>query len=194
MAAWVRRVALVVVLAVVAVSGLPGVPASSPAYAATTATPRFIPPDADWLTAFNYYRAIGGLGKVTEDAARSYGAQLHSHYMLMTNLLTHEEDPNSPYYTPEGAAVGKRSLISAAYNYKSDRQWIDLWLTAPFHGVPMLRPALDVSGFGLDQGSNGLAFATLDVGGKTSSNQAPAAPVRWPEKCTTVPALVRWTE
>src|SRR3954463_537288 len=72
---------------------------------ASAASPAFIPPTAGWLTTVNYYRAMAGVGPVSEDPAMSAGAAAHSCYMLY-NGISHDEMPGLPRYPPQGGAAG----------------------------------------------------------------------------------------
>ncbi|GAB4499934.1 MAG: hypothetical protein OHK0052_15630 [Anaerolineales bacterium] len=121
----------------------PAGPTVTPSPTATTI------PAADWLGYFNQIRALGNLPNVAENSDWSAACVLHSRYMVKEDDLTHYEDPNSPWYTPEGALAGENSnvMVTDIVN-ASDEFAIDLWMTGPFHGIGMLDPGLTFTGFG----------------------------------------------
>jgi hypothetical protein len=152
-------------------------------------TPPYIAPSADWLTTVNYYRAMAGVGPVTENPALSVGSYQHSCYMLR-NGITHDEDPARPGYTAEGDQAGNNGNVAVSSAFGSAaRNHIDLWMTGPFHAIGVVRPALRTVGFGKcdDQATSPWkSAATLDVlRGLDYSAARPAAPVTFPGDGTT---------
>ena len=115
---------------------------------ASTPSPAFIPPTADWLTTVNYFRAMAGLGSVVEDGSMSAGAAAHSCYMLY-NGISHDETPGLQGYTPEGDVAGNSGnvAVSSLIN-TSARSHVELWMSGPFHAIGILRPNLHSTGFG----------------------------------------------
>ena len=136
-----RRRALLLALAMVA--GLvPVLFGPNPAHAA-------VPADSDWLGWLNLYRSMAGVGPVTEDGTLSAGDRLHARYLIEEGVLTHDEDPSSPWYTPDGAAAGHQSNIAyVGGGAATGRQFLDVWMRAPFHEVGLLDPKLQRVGFG----------------------------------------------
>jgi hypothetical protein len=120
----------------------------------------------DWLGRVNEVRAKSGLGQVAEDPSFTAGIVSHLNYLAQTpaELKTgayasvHTENPASPYYTPEGATEAGRSDIVAGSD--SARDAVDLWMTAPFHAIGILRPGLERAAFARDPSSGA---AALDV-------------------------------
>jgi len=147
--------------------------------------------DDDWLGVVNGYRAIAGLPPVVADTDMSDGALKHSCYML-DNGITHDEIEGDVGYTPEGdlaAQNGNVAVHSSADT--SARSHIDLWMSAPFHAIGLLRPNLATSGFGLcaDQGAPAWhSAATLDImSGLDHTRPAPSTPTLFPGQGSTVP-------
>ena len=118
---------------------------------------------AGWLEAVNWYRAASGLPPVVEDVPRNAAIAAHLNYLKSTpaSLKTgqyanaHSENPDSPHYTPEGAAAGRSSNLTPGSS--SERGAIDGWMTAPFHAIGILRPGLKKVAFARDEtGAAGL--------------------------------------
>jgi len=158
------------------------------AITASAATPTFISPTADWLTTVNYYRAMAGVGPVSEDPAMSSGAAAHSCYMLY-NGITHDEAPGLPGYTPEGDAAGNNGNVAVSTQINtSARSHVELWMSGPFHAIGVLRPNLERTGFGkcdLDSTPTWHSGATLDVLRGLGSTPRPPYPILFPGDGTT---------
>lgn len=164
-----------------------GLLTGAPAAAADVA-PTPIPQDSHWLTTVNYYREMSGLAPVVEDAAMSYGAYLHSCYMLY-NGITHYESAGKPGYTAEGKAAGENGnvAVSSAYGAPA-RSHIELWMTGPFHAIGVLRPNLTSVGFGKCDNqatSPWRSGATLDVLRGLAPDAPIAEPILFPGHGTT---------
>ena len=137
---WTRQAVALVVAALCC--------AATTSSAFADATPSFIPPDADWLTTINYYRAMAALPPVVEDPYLSGGSYNHSCYMLQ-NGIAHDEIPGKPGYTAEGDLAGNSGNVAVSSVYgTSPRAHIELWMTGPFHTIGVLRPNLQRVGFG----------------------------------------------
>ncbi len=119
-----------------------------------------------WLTTVNAYRAMSGLGPVTENTTWSAEAQAHSCYMLY-NGISHDEVPGNPGYTPGGDTAGNSGNVAVSSSSAATaRNHIDLWMSGPFHAIGILRPQLTTSGFGIcadDAASAWHSGGTLDV-------------------------------
>jgi hypothetical protein len=156
--AWMTAVGVAAAF-VVLPSALPVATASSP-------SPPFIAPDADWLTTVNYFRAMSGLGPVNEDPSLSTGAVKHSCYMLL-NDITHYEESSKPGYTVDGARAGRNGNVAVSSVFNTlDRSHIELWMTGPFHAIGILRRDLQRVGYGACNNANTPRWrsgATLDV-------------------------------
>jgi hypothetical protein len=132
----------------------------------------------DWLQLINGIRTADGLLPVTVNDAWTAGIVAHLRYVRLTPggyrtgmwASNHLENPQSPYYTPDGAAAGQSSdLVSGGAS--SDVAAIKLWLAAPFHAIGMLRPGLTQVAFARDpdSGAAGLDILRGLTGGATQS-------------------------
>lgn len=156
---------------------------------ASAASPTPIPADAPWLSVVNYYRAMAGLGPVTENPSWSDGAYKHSCYMLL-NGISHDEVPGRPGYTAEGRAAGQSGNVAVTSVLDAPaRRSIELWLTGPFHAIGVLRHNLTQTGFGLCRNpatSPYKSAATLDVlRGLDRNKPRPSWPIVFPGNGTT---------
>ncbi len=132
-------------------------------YAAPTPPP---PPSSAWLTYMNSFRALVGLPDVSENPTWSDGDWKHSRYMVKNNYVGHSEDPANPWYTPEGLlAAQKGNVFVSSSTATTDTDAIDWWMSAPFHAVAVLDPALQQVGYGSYREADGgwQMGATLDV-------------------------------
>ncbi len=139
---------------------------------------------AEWLARLNAYRALGGLPPVTANPDWSVGCERHARYMVKNDVITHAEDPNNPWYTPEGDACGRHANVMVSSSATaSDAYAIDVWMQAPFHAVAMLDPRLIQVGYGAYREADGgwQMGAALDVlRGLGTSAIGLAYPIRWP--------------
>lgn len=138
----------------------------------------------DWLDRINVYRTASGLATVTEQPAWSTGISNHLTYLARTPASyrtgsyqsAHTENPNSPYYTQDGAKeAGASDLFEGGVSTPIEA--VDGWLTAPFHAVGMLRPNLTQVAFAHDAGQGS---AGLDVISGLSGSGTSTAPVLYP--------------
>ncbi len=157
-----------------------------------------LPPQPNWLAYVNHYRAMADLPPVTENVTWSDGCWKHARYMVKNDFIGHTEDPNNPWYTPEGQAAGGSSNVWASYAVDTaDEDSVDVFMQAPFHAVGIVDPALLQVGFGSYRESDGgLQYGVaLDViRGLGSIPPSVAFPVKWPAHGTTVPILLHWGE
>ncbi|MEO5745577.1 MAG: CAP domain-containing protein, partial [Terracoccus sp.] len=154
----------------------------------TSATPPYIPAAAGWLQSVNYFRAMSGLAPVTDDSTLAQGATNHSCYMLV-NDMAHASRPGSPGYTPEGNQAGTNGnvAVSSVIN-TSERAFVELWMTGPFHAIGILRPGLTTASFGICDSpdtSKWHSAATLDVLDGLIPQPAPTQPILFPGNGTT---------
>ena len=109
-----------------------------------------------WLARINYYRAMAGLERVSQDSKMSDGDVKHARYMVKNyvgrtdlGLDMHQEDKHNQWYTADGSIAGLTSdVIPPGGIELTDKQAIDLWVAGPFHRLPILNPALKEAGFG----------------------------------------------
>jgi hypothetical protein len=129
--------------------------------------PGALPADATWLETLNAWRDASGLAPVTENVMWSAGAVAHSKYMVETPDYGHDEDSGGIWATAEGELAGANGNVAASSDAtKSDRRFVEQWITAPFHAAGLLDPKLATSGFGAYRRAGATpwpAAATLDV-------------------------------
>jgi hypothetical protein len=90
----------------------------------------------------------------------------------------HTENPASPYYTVAGAKEAASSNLFYGEVGFTPRDFIDGWLSAPFHAVGILRPELRLVAFAYSKSSGD---AGLDViNGLDYAQPLPKAPVSFP--------------
>lgn len=124
-------------------------------------------PEPDWLRYINQFREQGGLRSLSESSQLSEGSRNHAVYMVKTDsAVAHSQSKDSPYYTDEGNQAGRNGNIFATSQLDGAADWaINYWISAPFHLVPMLDPALSQVGFGQHSENAGTwkMAAVLDV-------------------------------
>lgn len=140
--------------------------------------------DDDWLGIVNAYRSQSSLGPLVENSTWSDGARNHSCWMLQ-NGIAHDEPAGTPGYTSSGDAAGNAGNVAVSGSTGANaRYFIDLWMTAPFHAVGILRNSLQSTGFGLCQNTSTSPWksaGTLDViRGNDWSVPDPTTPVVFP--------------
>src|SRR6266511_5252689 len=107
------------------------------------------PPQADWLTQVNLWRARAGVPAVGENPVWSQGDFLHSRYSVKNDVLQHDEAPSNPWYTLDGRAAAMASNGSGNNRASApDSYAIESWVQAPFHGIGMFDPKLRTVGYG----------------------------------------------
>jgi hypothetical protein len=149
-----------------------------------------LPVNATWLQTLNAWRAASGLPAVTENVMWSDGAVKHSKYMVETPDYGHDEDSGGEWATMEGHDAGANGNVAASSDAtKSDRKFVEQWITAPFHAAGLLDPKLASSGFGAYRRAGATpwpAAATLDViRGRTAPD--PVGPTLFPGDDSVLP-------
>jgi len=151
--------------AIAAICSVSAVAQTHPVQAANPVPP-FISANSDWLTSVNYFRSMAGLPPVVEDPSLSSGAYNHSCYMLL-NDIAHDEVPGAPGYTPSGDAAGNNGNVAvSSATGVTNRSFVELWMTGPFHAIGMLRANLQRVGYGQCENSSTPRWrsgATLDI-------------------------------
>jgi hypothetical protein len=184
----IRTFLLLLLAAVVAVcAALP--------VAALESAPPPEPPSNRWLASVNYYRATANLPRVSVDSALSRGAQKHAEYMVRNDYIGHSEDPGKPGYSVLGNQAAAHSNVAGWWGGEpTARQFVEMWMTGPFHAVGILRPNLRSVGFGVAHDNSGLtSAAALDVIHGLNFDATPLRkPIVWPGDGTTQP-LGRYT-
>ena len=108
------------------------------------------PPPPAWLTYINTFRANAGVREVVDNPEWSEGSRLHSQYMVQTDDITHNPSTSSQWFTEAGNVAAQNGNIAATEWEEATFIWaINYWMSAPFHGLPMLDPELTAIGFGL---------------------------------------------
>lgn len=155
----------------------------------------------DWYGALAFYRATAGLAPPAHHGVLSAYAFNHGRYMVCSGHFAHHELPG-PHYTPEGNHAAHFSNIAVGPQGRSGRDWIEGWMTAPFHAIAMLDPRLVYTGFGLAEAPPGDpcygaapwgAGAALDVHTFKDPN-IPLRAMTWPGHETRVPLQAFRTE
>ncbi|MBP8210757.1 MAG: hypothetical protein KAY11_14420 [Ilumatobacteraceae bacterium] len=172
-----RRCALLI-----AITALCATSFEAPAHAADQ-NPPFIPAAADWLTTVNYYREMAGVAPVAEDTSMSPGAYNHSCYMLL-NDIAHDEVPGAPGYTAAGDTAGNNGNVAvSSATSVTQRSFVELWMTGPFHAIGMLRPNLQRVGYGQCENASTARWhsgATLDILRGLGQRRSLSAPILFP--------------
>ena len=148
------------------------------------------PPSNRWLAVVNYYRATAYLPRVSADSALSTAARKHAEYMVANDDVTHSQNPKNPLFSPAGNEAGTHSNVAGWWGSEaSDRDFIEMWMTGPFHAVGILRPNLKKVGYGSAHDKSGLtSAAALDViHGLSYTAAADRDPVIWPGHRATQP-------
>ena len=149
------------------------------------------PKSNGWLAVVNYYRSTAHLPRVRKNDVLSKKATKHAKYMVRNDVVTHEENPKLPGYTKAGNEAGQSSNVAGWWgSTPSNRDFVEMWMTGPFHALGILRPNLKKVGYGVAHDDGGLtSAAALDVihglsyDGTTSTDY----PIVWPGDHTTQP-------
>ena len=143
-------------------------PIITPEASATSlpALPSATLPEPEWLRYLNQFRRETDLPLLVENSEWSEGSQLHSIYMVKTDLVRHAEISASPWYTEAGALAAESGILFAdPWEAVSLESMINYWISTPFSLVPVIDPELYAVGFGLYREALGKVrvAATLDV-------------------------------
>jgi uncharacterized protein YkwD len=164
---------------------------AAPTPAGTTYAPNS--PEALAFTTTNAERARCGFGTLTQSQALDRSAAAHMNYMVLNNVVAHNEEPAKPGFT--GVTPASRAL-AAGYGNAGIGEVISFPMSAPgttteavrrlyaapYHGQLMLDSARDVGiGSMAFQGVTGL---TMDFGFPVAS-QVPASVLTYPCEGTT---------
>ena len=157
----------------------------------------FNAPTTEWLLRVNTWRQRAGVTPVVEEPAWSLGAALHSRYTVKTNANAYSlENPSSPWYTPEGAAIPLNSVAYWSRNVSdSDTQAIDGFVSTSdwLETVSLLDHRVRRVGFGsfreADPGGFTSMAAILDVKRGRDGPSTLAAPVVFPAPGAVIPGF-----
>jgi hypothetical protein len=101
---------------------------------------------AQIIAALNQQRTDHGIpAGIVQNATWSEDCRKHNNWMAENQTLSHEEQPNTPGYTPEGNWAGTHAVIAVgAPDFRKPSQ--NPYLNAPYHLAQLLHPSLNVMG------------------------------------------------
>ena len=104
----------------------------------------------EWLAYVNQFRSAANLPLVTESAVYTQGATNHSRFMVMNDLCcAHSENSLNPLFTESGNASGVNgNIFSSTWTGSKMEHAVNFWISAPFHILGILDPALSEVGYG----------------------------------------------
>lgn len=148
------------------------------------------PTDKNDVPAYvNYFRAVAQVPVVTFDTTLDDNCYLHARYMAEENHLTHDERPDSPWYTPQGQVCAQRGNAwlggASVVPYWQPYHSIKSWMGSTGHRLWLLYPTTPVFGYGFYTASNNRAGAALDV----LSYFNPGADISYPDWPIRYPGL-----
>jgi hypothetical protein len=138
---------------------------------------------ADLLAALNASRERAGLPSVRLTPSLSRACDLHALYLAKNDwkgLSGHDEDPQAPGFTEEGARAGKRSVISPFAAHDSPLNAFDSLMATLYHRVAVLAPGLSDVGVGWAFRRDGLGYLVVDVGNTAAKVDPKVWPVLYP--------------
>jgi uncharacterized protein YkwD len=143
------------------------------------------PPPPGWLVYLNQFRSQANLPSLTETAVLSSGSLLHSEYMARNdNGIARTENDQNPFFSEAGRAAAHNGNIYATSSFESTFVWaMNFWMSAPFHSIPILDPALQTVGYGNFRDDLGRVrvAAVLDVkSGMENGETAVTYPITFP--------------
>jgi len=153
-------------------------------------------PLPSWLTKTNGWRADYGALPLREDPWISGNIAAHVLYMQKTGQYEHHEDPANAWFTTNGElGGGGADLMMGGVSP-------EIWMTAPFHAVSLLRPTSNTAGYYGNsyysgEGTADNAYEPVDAATVTwpklwPSNRRPLTFTRfgseWPDPTTACPA------
>ncbi|HEY6419331.1 MAG TPA: CAP domain-containing protein [Candidatus Binataceae bacterium] len=103
----------------------------------------------------NQARESVGVPPIVDNQFLSDADAQHARYLVKNHAnmafgaKMHDEDKGNPWYSPAGQAAGRTGdVIPATQSGLTDDQAIEVWLSGPFHALPILDPTLREAGFG----------------------------------------------
>ncbi len=108
------------------------------------------PGEPEWLRIVNRYRASAGVDPITENPEASAGALKHAEYLVLNKTSGHDEYPKYRGFSKEGLRAGRTGNVATGYGraLPPQRELVEGLLTAPFHGLAILKPEYTSFGFG----------------------------------------------
>lgn len=120
-----------------------------------------------WLTYVNGFRAAANLPALREEAIFSQGSANHSRFMVLNDLCcAHSQNPQNPLFTLEGNSSGVNgNIFASTWTGSQMEHAINFWMSAPFHALGIIDPALESVGYGEYREDNGVFryASVLDV-------------------------------
>ena len=147
---------------------------------------------SDWLDRLNDFRSLANLPPVIENIWMSEGSKYHARYMVKEDELGHNESLSSIWFSVEGEEAARGNVTLSSNVQRSDLDAIESWMAAPFHGIGMIDPSLQIVGYGSYREADGgdQMGATLDIQrGIVSIPATVSFPIMWPADGKTVPLL-----
>jgi hypothetical protein len=129
-------------------------------------------------------------GDVRERADWSSACAAHNRYMTSTGYFGPDEDPSSPYYSPEGAFAGQNSVLAQGSPQGPDWEHGNPFENAPIHLSQLLSPGL------LEMGADddGVHVCATTFPGYTRSPSATPTVFTYPGRGATFPVQERAIE
>jgi hypothetical protein len=150
------------------------------------------PEDAAWSEQVGYIRTLAGLPGVTENSAYTDGCFNHARYMVKTDDVNHQEAAG-PWYSEAGNTAALNSVLFVYGDTTiAPRTVFNSWMTGAFHGVALIDPRWQTTGYGSFAENIGTwkFGACMDVNRGLGAVPAGVSyPVAWPGDGTTIPVL-----
>ncbi len=147
------------------------------------------PLPASWLGRVNGYRALAGIGPVTEDVTLDANCVEHARFMAENDALTHDQnDPQyagKPFKSVAGQSCAKNSnVFLGSGSGWSEADAIDSWMESVGHRCWLLYPTTPTFGFGMaasaDGSAEGVALDVLSRSMLSADTSYSGWPVRYP--------------
>ena len=155
-------------------------------------------PAEPFLNTVNAYRISLGLPPVVNDPRLQDGVTLHARYLALTGSVAHTEAPSNPLYSPAGALAASQSLVGGwSGRQRSDREFVEDWLIAPFHAIHLFEPRLQRIALGVSRNEPGAILteaAVLNVTAGIGPKVWFDDPIVFPADGSTVPLSAFRTE
>lgn len=115
----------------------------------------------------NYMRYHAGVPAAIDDSRLNHNCFEHARYMAENNLLTHQEDPQMPFYSANGQICAKKANTWLG-SESPNQPWrpmdaLHSWRTSVAHRLWMIYPTTTVFGFGFYNSEEFRSGAAIDV-------------------------------
>ena len=107
-------------------------------------------PSTEWLAYLNQFREMSGLPMLSENDGLTFGSQAHARYMVLNDKpIAHTERTDNPLFSEAGLQAAQNGNIFSTTQVQAGHEWaINFWMSAPFHLVRVIDPALSEVGYG----------------------------------------------